>query len=69
MEGQMVNPTWDTYSAERPHIPESLPPQSQASVPGMSRNVTNLRDVLAQHGGVERIVIRLLKSAPTPRQD
>lgn len=30
----------------------------------MTRNVTNLGDELAQHGGVQRVVIRLLKPAP-----
>lgn len=49
---------------QRPHSPESPPPQSWVSVPGMTRNVTNLGNELAQHGGVQQVVIGLLKSAP-----
>lgn len=30
----------------------------------MNKNVTYLRDELAQHGGVQRIVLGILKSAP-----
>lgn len=57
MEGQML-------SQQRPQSPESLPPQSQISAPGITRNITHLRDELAQHRGVQRVVTRILKSTP-----
>lgn len=41
-----------------------LPLQSLSLWPTMSRNVTYLRDELAQHGGVQRVGLRILKSAP-----
>ena len=55
-------------SQKRPQSPESLPPQSQVSAPGMTRNITHLGDELAQHRGVQRVVTRILKSTPNTWQ-
>lgn len=40
------------------------PTQSLSLWPTMRRNVTYLRDELAQRGGVQRVVLRILKSVP-----
>lgn len=71
-EGAEVRTEAEAYGGQIPASAgpqsENLPPQSQVSVPEMTKNVTNLRDELAQHGCVQQIVLRLLKSAPTSRQ-
>lgn len=64
MEGVPLNPTWDRYEPVEIPQPRESPIPILRLDPKMIRNVTNLGDDLAQHRGVQQVVIRLLKSVP-----